>query len=130
MAAGVDGHPHLSGLLRRSIASTTMILHPPPQPTAGLVSRAWPTQTRTVSIRLEAQPPPGIPGLVIERKLAYGDGRKSPFNGTSSLIQPTAMAGTSFGRGSIERAIQGCAVTDSTKAMTRIDACQSARIRG
>lgn len=50
-------------------------------------------ETRTVSIRLEPQPPPGIPGLGIQRQLAYGDAEESAFNETSALIRRTPMAG-------------------------------------
>ena len=97
-------------LIRRTIASTTMIrIHRLNQRPNRRQEPGRP-QTRTVSIRIEAQPLPGIPGLVIQCELAYGDAQKSAFTETSSLIRLTAMAGLSCRSRSIERARQGCVV--------------------
>jgi hypothetical protein len=59
------------------------------------------------SLGLGTQPPPNIPGLAIQRELAYDDARKSALNDTFSLIRASAMAGMSCRAGSSERATQG-----------------------
>ena len=98
-------------LLDRTIASTTMIrIHRLNRRPSRRQEPGRP-QSRTVSIRLEAQCPSGIRGLIIQRELAYGDAQKCAFNETSSLIRPTAMAEISCRSRSIESATQGCVVT-------------------